>query len=94
MVSGAVEQGLWGPQASVIAAPKLKSAGSVIVAHGPNWSLAFWSSRIRDWTPVAGEFLTTEPPGKPEKTILTFYIDEQTIQLDELFYLEERRRSV
>ena len=58
------------------------------------WSSAFWSSQIRDWTPVAGEFLTTEPRGKPENTILTFYIYEQTIQLDELFYLEERRSSV
>ena len=52
-------------------------------------------SEIEPLSPaLAGEFFTTEPPGKPANTILTLSIYEQAIQLYELFYLEERRRSI
>ena len=63
--------GAWalGAQASVVAAPRLWSTGSILVAYRLCCSTAMWDppgSRIEAMSPaLAGRFFTTEPPGKP-----------------------------
>ena len=77
-----VERGLWGSQASVVAACGLTSCGSRTLEHRLNccgarvyllhdtWDLP--RSGIEPVSPVlAGGFLTTEQPGKPPSRILT-----------------------
>lgn len=60
---------MWGV-GSVVAAPRLQSTGSVLVAHGLS---CFEAGGIRDRpvSPVlAGGFFTTEPAGKPGRQSL------------------------
>ena len=69
VVAAPVEDGLWGMWASVTAAPRLQSTGSVAVAHGLSCSTASGTSPnqgIKPMSPVlAGTFFIADLPGKP-----------------------------
>ena len=75
------EHWLWGPQASVVAAPGLSSCSSQALEHRISncgtraqllpgtWDLP--ASGIEPVSPaLAGRFFTTEPPGKPYSVFL------------------------
>ena len=62
----AMEHRLWGPRASAVQDPGLRSTGSIVVVHRCS---CIWDIPRSEMEPVvptsAGGFFTTGPPGSP-----------------------------